>query len=41
MATIIAIPASRFLAVKKAIEGKKYKWYAPEIELTPEGSESN
>jgi S1-C subfamily serine protease len=39
--TIIAIPASRFLAVKKAIEGKKYKWYAPEIELTPEGSESN
>ena len=36
---IIAIPATRFTAVKKAVEAGKYKWYNPDKQLSPDGTE--
>ena len=37
--TIIAIPVSRFRAVRKAVDAKKYKWYSPDTQLSPDGSD--
>lgn len=36
--TIIAIPVSRFIAVRQAVEAGKYKWWAAQQELNPDGS---
>lgn len=37
--TIIGIPVSRFKAVEAAVEAKKYKYYSPQVQLNPDGSE--
>jgi hypothetical protein len=37
--TIVAIPVTRFTAVKKAVDAKKYKWYSPDAQLNPDGTE--
>lgn len=37
--TITAIPISRFIAVRKAVSEKKYKYYQPTVETNPDGSE--
>lgn len=37
--TIVAIPVSRFIAVKKAVAEKKYKWYSPAEQVNPDGTE--
>lgn len=36
--TITAIPISRFVAVRKAVAEKKYKWYQPVVQTNPDGS---
>lgn len=36
--TIVAIPISRFKAVRKAVEEGKYKWYQPVVQTNPDGS---
>ena len=38
--TIIAIPASQFTAVKKAVDEKKYKWYTPPVQINPDGTDA-
>ncbi len=37
--TIVAIPVSRFIAVKKAVAEKKYKYYTAPEQLNPDGTE--
>lgn len=39
--TIIAIPASRFSEVYKAVKDQKYKWYSPDKQLNPDGTDPN
>lgn len=36
--TIVAIPVSRFISVRKAVEAGKYRWYSPVIQENPDGS---
>lgn len=36
--TIVAIPVSRFIAVRKAVAEKHYKYYSPTADLNPDGS---
>ncbi len=36
--TIIAIPVSRFIAVRKAVDAKKYKYWAAQENLNPDGT---
>jgi hypothetical protein len=36
--TIVAIPVSKFIAVRKAVAEKKYKYYQPTVELNADGT---
>jgi S1-C subfamily serine protease len=36
--TIIAIPVSRFVAVRKAVDAKKYKWWTLQEDVNPDGT---
>lgn len=36
--TIVAVPVSRFIAVRKAVGERKYKYFQPTVEVNPDGS---